>query len=428
MATHPLFNTLKELKGNARSCVYTEPLWGIPFNLFVPYISVYMFSLGVKDSQIGLITSISFACQVVFALLGGVITDKFGRKLTTLLWDLVAWSIPCLIWAFAQNFTYFLIAAILNSTWRITSNSWVCLLVEDTDSKQIVPIYSWIYIAGLLAAFFAPIAGLLIRNYQLVATMRGLYLFAFVLMTIKFFLLNGIVSETSHGKTRQQETRNQSIFTALGEYHGVFQQILKSPATLSMLGIMVIVSICLMVNGTFWALLVTEKLHIPTQNIALFPVARSLLMLVFFFVVLPRINPLHFQRPILIGFATFVVSQLLLISMPGQSYILLLLSVLLEGCALALINPLLDALVSLTVDPLERARILSILYVIVILITSPFGWIAGKLSEMNRILPFVLNIALFSIGGVLVFLYTRYHERKGQADAIMEEAKLAAMD
>ena len=76
MKNHSLIATLRSLTGNPRGCVYTEPLWGIPFNLYSPYVSVYMLALGLVDKQIGLILSIGWGCQIVIALLSGVITDK----------------------------------------------------------------------------------------------------------------------------------------------------------------------------------------------------------------------------------------------------------------------------------------------------------------------------------------------------------------
>jgi MFS family permease len=127
---HSLFASLKSLTRNPRGCVYTEPLWGIPFNLYAPYVSIYMVALGLSDTDIGLIVSISWSFQVIFAMLSGVITDKVGRRRTTLLFDILSWAIPALICAVAQNFWYFLVAGIINSTWRITMNvsankSWV---------------------------------------------------------------------------------------------------------------------------------------------------------------------------------------------------------------------------------------------------------------------------------------------------------------
>lgn len=48
---------------------------------------------------------------------------------------------------------------------------------------------------------------------------------------------------------------------------------------------------------------------------------------------------------------------------------------------------------------------------VVILLTSPFGWIAGQLSEINRGLPFALNICLFFVGMTLVGLAWRLRDR-----------------
>ena len=44
---HPLIVTLRSLHGNVRGIVFTEPLWGIPYNLFAPFVSVYMVALGL---------------------------------------------------------------------------------------------------------------------------------------------------------------------------------------------------------------------------------------------------------------------------------------------------------------------------------------------------------------------------------------------
>jgi hypothetical protein len=42
-------------------------------------------------------------------------------------------------------------------------------------------------------------------------------------------------------------------------------------------------------------------------------------------------------------------------------------------------------------------------YVALIVLISPFGWIAGQLSALDRSFPFALNTALFAIGLVLVW-------------------------
>jgi Xylose isomerase-like TIM barrel len=67
LQAHPLFQTLRELKGNPRVTVLTEIMFGIPYNLFAPFLSIYMLAFGVTDQQIGAIASLGLALQVVSA-------------------------------------------------------------------------------------------------------------------------------------------------------------------------------------------------------------------------------------------------------------------------------------------------------------------------------------------------------------------------
>ena len=404
MKNHSLITTLKSLRGNPRGCVYTEPLWGIPFNLYSPYVSIYMLALGLTDTQIGSIVSISWGVQLALAIFSGVVTDKLGRRRTTLIFDILSWTIPSIISAIAQNYWYFLAAAVINSVWRITHTSWSCLLVEDADPDQLVDIYSWIYIANILVGFVAPLAGVLIATFSLIPTVRGLYVFAAIMFTIKAIATYQMTTETQQGLVRMRETQHQSIFLALGEYRGIIPTILRTPQTLFTAGIMLILSISNVISGNFWGIIVTEKLHIPNEHLAIFPFIKSAVMLFFFFVVMPRINKLHFKLPLTVGFLGFVLSQLVLITAPDRSYAFLFVNVLLEAFCFAAVNPLVDKMVVLTIDAKERARIQSLVYVGIILITSPFGWIAGNLSEIDKVLPFVLNTALFAVGAVLAYI------------------------
>jgi DHA1 family tetracycline resistance protein-like MFS transporter len=420
LTKHPLIETLKNLRGNVRGCVYTEPLWGIPYNLYAPYFSVYMLAFGLTDSQIGLITSVGLVFQVFWTMLSGAITDKLGRKRTTLIFDLLSWSVPCLIWAIAQDITYFFAAAIVNSLWRVVHNSWQCLLVEDTDPDLLVDVWSWIYISGLVAAFFSPLTGWLLDRFTLVPTMRGLFLFSFVMMTVKALATNSMVSETKQGVVRMQETRGQPLFAVLSGSGKVLKQVLNTPSTLLVTILLLVVSIGRMVQGTFWSVLVTEKLQIPPEHLAYYPLARSITMLLVFFLVMPRLRNIDARQPMIWGFLGLIVSQVILISVPAKNYVLLLVATVLEACSMPIATTPLEKLVVLVVDAKERARIMAIVYMVVIVFTSPFGWIAGKISEINRSLPFVLTISLFAIGGLFTYLTGRLQKEKSTAAGTAE--------
>jgi len=130
-------------------------------------------------------------------------------------------------------------------------------------------------------------------------------------------------------------------------------------------------------------------------------------MLIFFFVAMPAIREMHFKRPMLFGFAGYILSLVILVNIPQKNYFLLLVSTLLEACSYATVSPQVDRMAAVSFNAQERARVLAIIYMTVIIFTTPFGWIAGMLSQINRVLPFLVNMGLFAIGGVLAFLSAR---------------------
>jgi hypothetical protein len=73
-----------------------------------------------------------------------------------------------------------------------------------------------------------------------------------------------------------------------------------------------------------------------------------------------------------------------------------------EAFGYALLMPRKDSILVLFVDPQERARILGLLYVVMIGLSTPFGWIGGWLSGINRMLPFLLNIVLYVLVGIVI--------------------------
>lgn len=129
--SHDLVRTFCALKGNPKWSICTEPLWFIPYSLFTPFQTLYMSRIGLTSAQIGDTISLGFALQMVFALIGGILTDKMGRRRATVIFDTISWSVPCLIWAFAQDYWWFMTASAINASFQITNTSWYCLFIED---------------------------------------------------------------------------------------------------------------------------------------------------------------------------------------------------------------------------------------------------------------------------------------------------------
>lgn len=406
------FAPMFAFKGNPRYSIFTEPLWGIPFHLYSPFLTLYMFSLGLTDADIGILLSVGLVIQMTSGILGGILTDKFGRRKITFIFDIISWTIPCLIWAFAQDFQWFFVAAIFHAVFPVSANSWECLLVEDADPNKMVQLMNWIYIAGVTSVFFAPITGLLIGVYSLVPVMRVLLIIAVISMTAKFIIYYYYTTETGQGKIRLEETRGVSVITMLLEYKGVLKQIFSSPQTVRVLILIIVLHIQQMIAGNFFSLYITQNLYLPDYYLAWFPVLRGAIMLTFFLVFQHRLNKRSIYAVMLVGLSLYVVAYILLITTPAGFLLPLIVFVALDACAAALFLPRRDTLVINNIDPAERARIRGMLMVIMMGAASPFGYIAGLVSGMDRRIPFAFCIFLFLLMGIIVL-----RERSSQIEA-----------
>lgn len=401
MERNAVMHTLIHLTGNGRACLWTEPLWGIPYNLYTPFVSVYMAALGMTPTQIGLVSTVFFLSQVVWSLLSGPLTDKLGRRNCTVIFDVVSWSLPCLIWMLAQDFYWFLAAAILNGAWRVTENSWGLLMAEEAPEDKLVHMYSITHIAGLIAGFVAPLAYVFVRQYSVVPTMRGLYFLSFVMMTAKFLILWKISHETPVGKRRMADAKNMSLLRYLIDSFRILRGMLTQKRTMLTVGIIACYSTVKNVSTNFWPLLVTDQLGISEENLSIFFTLKTLLMLALYFMLVPRIKLKHFRMPLLWGFAALIAMQVAMVLLPPGAYLLVILSVLGEAAAISVLDPLTSSLQMVNSEAEERARIYGWFYALCLGVTAPFGVIAGILSDMNRTLPFYLNLGLLAIAVVL---------------------------
>jgi MFS family permease len=377
----------------------------------MPYISVYMLALGLSDTRVGFIVTVNTLSQMVFSFLSGPITDKMGRRKATAVFDVLAWCIPSLIWWRAEGFWFFLIAALLSGSNGVTANSWNCLLVEDAEKKQITKIFSLVVACGQFSAFFAPISSVLISKLTLVPAIRILYINAFVLMSLKVIILYLASKETNMGRIRILESKDRNIFRLAGGYGGVMKLIFSSRGTVFSIVIAALAGIVGMINTTFWQIIANKKLMVPESALPLFMVFRSILAIVFLFFVIPKLTRGLLKVPLLLGIASYFIGQTLLIMVPVDGilkYPLLCLSLVFDSFGLGSLNVLSESLIALHVKADERARIMAVRWMFIMIATAPFGWFGGFLSDISRNLPFALSLILRTAGILITFLY--YHK------------------
>ncbi|MDR1599748.1 MAG: MFS transporter [Oscillospiraceae bacterium] len=398
---HPLVRTLVGLRGNPRACVFTEPMWGLSMNLCLPYASVYMLAMGMTDTQVGIVASIYMFSQMLFALLSGMIVDKLGRRLSTAVFDFFAWSVPCLIWAGSQGFWFFAGAALLNGMMKVTTVSWDCLLVEDAPPDKVTQLYTWVIICGNMSALFAPIASIMVSRLTMVPAVRILYINAFVVMTAKIIILYKLSRETRVGVARREAAKGWTLRAVIGNYAQSVRNIRASRGTSFAILISVLVEIVGVIGYTFWQIIASRRVGVPDALLPIFPMTKSVLSIAFLFGVIGRIKQTKLRTPLFGGFACAIAGAVLLIVAPPNSalgYAVLFLSLAFEALGGATLNTLRESLVAIHVRPEDRSGVMALLQTLVMLVSVPFGYIGGVLSDISKPLPFVMSIGLLAIG------------------------------
>jgi MFS family permease len=360
-----------------------------------------MAALAVNDRQIGMIASVFMLFRALSSILSGAITDKLGRKRATFIFDVISWSIPCIMWTFAQNYWWFVVAAAFNGLSEITGNSWHCLLVEDAEKSAIVSVYSWVHISGQLAVFFAPLAGILVESMTIVPAVRILYAFTFFSMTLKFFILNRYCDETKVGRVRMEETAGMSIMAIMSGYGQIWRKLRTSRAMILALSIVTFFTVTNMVVTNFFGLYITRSLLLPQSYLAYFPIIRAIIILAFIFIIQPKIGNI-IKAPMLTGILMYIAAYALLLIAPQSGITMPIICVVLESCAYGIVVPRKDSIAVLFVDRNERARLISVMTFVVLVITIPFGVFSGWLSDTDARLPFVLTIVIFVIQFIVV--------------------------
>lgn len=201
---------------------------------------------------------------------------------------------------------------------------------------------------------------------------------------------------------RRAETKGVSIFHMVGEYRHLIPRLLQDKAVLKAVAVSVILYITNMVNTNFFSLYVTQRLGLSENFLALFPILNAAVMLVFMVGIQHRLSATKFRAPLWTGLVLYAVAALVLIFSPADSLGFVLIYVFVAAVAASLVNPRKDALLQLNINPQERARLNALIMASTIALSSPFGYLAGWLSSLDRRLPFVFSFVLFLVAMLVI--------------------------
>ncbi|KPV44002.1 MFS transporter [Alicyclobacillus ferrooxydans] len=406
----------RQIQGNARTCVLAEPLFVVPASLYTTYASVYMLHLHVTDTQIGLITTLNLLLQIISAFISGHLTDRLGRRKALWVFDLLSWSLGALLWAVAQNFWWFVIAAMFNSMQRIPTTAWYCLLVEDTPAEKRRHVFTGLQIVSVLGGLFAPIGGVLVAHFTLVPAVRIMYVFFCISATIMIYVRHRGMHETEIGLRKMKETGKANFGEDFKHYLTTLKQIFRNRTLLLLFFVYVLWNFQVTISNTFVPVYQVEFLHIPAVMISLFPAISSAAIVVMLLTVVPRFREEQAKTLMNIGFLFLIAANVLLIVIPAQNFALVVVSTVLAAVGTIISNPYLESVVANAIDDEHRSTMLSVLNVLILVFASPAGIIGGWTYSIDAHIPIGLIIAAF----VVSIVFVRLAKRRSDLEMRME--------
>ncbi|MEK4007241.1 MFS transporter [Paenibacillus sp. FSL H3-0333] len=408
------------LEGNSRGCLTFEPFFLIPYSMFSTYATLYMYELGLTELNIGWITTIGLIVQVFSSLLSGYLTDRLGRKRAILYFDLLSWSLATLLWAFSQNLWFFAAAAVINGFQRVPHIAFYCLIVEDTRPADRTYVFTLLQIIGVIGGLFAPLGGLLVHQYGMVTGMRIMYVLAFLFMTFQFVGRHLTTRETEAGIRKRQETRELGLRESMIEYGGAFRDLGAERNLLLIFGVYILFNFQATLKSTYLYLYLADYIHLDSGILSMFPAVSSVIMLLTLWLLMPRIPDQSASRAMMAGFGLSALSNAMLVLYPSASFVWIGLSTILAAVGLMISSPYLEAAVQNAIDDEKRAKVFSMLSVLILVFTAPAGIIGGWAYKLDPRIPLWLVTAAFVASYLLLHLYRR---RTAYKDTIPQQAQ-----
>ncbi|PAZ11642.1 MFS transporter [Streptomyces sp. SA15] len=406
------FTPMRDLPVNARYCVLLEPMWAVTGTIVLYYATLYMKSVGLSNISIGIIMSANLYAAFVFQLVAGAVTDRFGRRWTTLIFDLTSWVLPMFIWAFSHNFWLFLIAYLLSATSKIVNVSFSLLASEETPKEQRARVFAAIKLIIMAAGLLTPIVGGLMAHYGTVPTLRVVYLLGGVTMLVHFVWRHQMTTETAAGRAAMRRHQSIGLTRSVIESFRLLGTSCRSPRMWPIVGIYVLTNLAVQIN-LFQVIYLNNVLKFSTATISYLPALTAALALVCYLVVMPRLHGKHVVTITLITLAMSGLGWAMFLAIPAHGLLLLLTSTALTGAGLFLLESYRDALLVNELHDRDRAALFSAVQSVTALVAIPSGYVAAVLYDQDPRLPYTVIVGCYTISAALALILRRAPERTG---------------
>jgi MFS family permease len=390
---------------NSKVLALTEIFWSLPMSWVYFYRPIFLRNLGLTNVEIGLIFSTLSFYNVVLPFFGSILASKLGKKRAFMLCDSVGWTLALINWIISKSFIHVMIAISFEGLIWTTASVWETLLVEDTKPEFRASVYSFVSLMYTIGSLATPVAGILIGLFGVDFGNRILLSIALLSLIIMFILRWTLLHE---GKDRLNNERGMKVHASLKEYEKAIQMILRSKPLLIILITSILGSVYYIATSDYLPLfLVDEKgLNLTASLASVIPLLSSsvTLLLLLFYVSKLRNKEQHLLA-LTIGYASGLVSYLLLVTFTRNSLFVAFLFSIFNGLYSSVSFSVSRTFLNNEIDEIDSDARISILSIVAIStnmanVLTPM--LLGFLYSLDPRFPFFLVVIAMFINLFLV--------------------------
>ena len=272
--------------------IYVGLFWMIPLALTNPFRSLYLVSLGLSNTEVGLYSVMFIPFGLVCLWVSGYLTDIWGRKKTLFLFDTISWGGFCVCLTFARD-KWWGVAALFFIALNLGSGPpYQCLIIEGVPAAKRAVIYAVLQITNQAPAllFIPLLAGFWVHHKGLPLACHELFGLFTVLLIIGI-AIRLIYLKDSGTFERIPPTWKHGLKEGLEQYATTFKNLFKKPATLTFLGSKLLDEWILSTWAIYASLYFVQHLGITPSWLSLLAPVTAYVACFFLFFFTPRISP-----------------------------------------------------------------------------------------------------------------------------------------
>ena len=369
------------LERNARICRNCFFFWAIPYTIYIYYLSLFLEAEGLSTSNIGLLMTVANASALVFSLVAAPIVDRMGRRNATFIFDLIASSLPCLLFLAGGKLVIALIAQAITGMNRIMSTGYYLLMIEDTGEDNSIGAMNWFNIILVGAGLTTPIGGLVVSRMGLVAGEKLFLILSFVSMTVQAIVRHILVKETPTGMRVKEQKNSFSIKDMARSYADGLKYMFSNKAVLSAMIINGLVYVYYTVGTTismFFTPYFADYRGLSGVTLGMVGGIYAGGTLFSMLLINPRIKPKQLYPATVISSLVSIAGFLLLILCPQGNTVLLFTAIVLISLSYGVLKTIADSILALQMTSEHSSTLYSFSFIL----SSVLGIVAIQILQL----------------------------------------------